>query len=112
MFIYLGGGGIAPSLLISGCPGCAPCRHWWRSWACTSRVPDCSDDVGARYRRFCMAENAKSATSGKPESEPSERDEPVKIDLDPEVALRALLKVDPDSDPVKAPSDSQRPKRR
>jgi hypothetical protein len=29
-----------------------------------------------------------------------ERDEPVKIDLDPEDALKALLKVDPDSEPV------------
>lgn len=29
-----------------------------------------------------------------------QRDEPVKIDLDPEEALRALLQVDPDSDPV------------
>jgi hypothetical protein len=28
------------------------------------------------------------------------RDEPVKIDLDPEDAFRALLKVDPDSEPV------------
>jgi hypothetical protein len=28
-------------------------------------------------------------------------DEPVKIDLDPEVALRALLKVDPDAEPFK-----------
>lgn len=27
-------------------------------------------------------------------------DEPVKIDLDPELALRALLKVDPDAKPV------------
>jgi hypothetical protein len=26
-----------------------------------------------------------------------ERDEPVKIDLDPEVALRSLLKVDPEA---------------
>jgi hypothetical protein len=30
----------------------------------------------------------------------SERDEPVKIDLDPEEALRALLQVDPDAPPV------------
>ena len=57
-----------------------------------------------------MAEQDKSATSGEPE--PAERDEPVKIDLDPEVALRALLKVDPDSEPVKVPSGSRRPKRR
>ena len=47
-----------------------------------------------------MAENAKSATSGKPESEPSERDEPVKIDLDPEEALKALLRVDSEAIPV------------
>lgn len=37
-------------------------------------------------------------------------DEPVKIDLDPEVALRALLKVDPDApvpqeEPVKDQGD-------
>jgi hypothetical protein len=31
------------------------------------------------------------------EPNPDERDEPVKIDLDPELALRALLKVDPDA---------------
>jgi hypothetical protein len=28
------------------------------------------------------------------------RDEPVKIDLDPEVAFRALMKVDPNAEPV------------
>jgi hypothetical protein len=28
------------------------------------------------------------------------RDEPIKIDLDPEEAVRALMKVDPDSKPV------------
>jgi hypothetical protein len=28
------------------------------------------------------------------------RDEPVKIDLDPEEALKALLKVDPEAEPV------------
>ena len=28
------------------------------------------------------------------------RDEPIKIDLDPEQALRALPQVDPESDPV------------
>jgi hypothetical protein len=27
-------------------------------------------------------------------------DEPIKIDLDPEEAFRALMKVDPDSEPV------------
>ncbi len=31
----------------------------------------------------------------KPKPRPSERDEPVKIDLDPEVALKALVKVEP-----------------
>lgn len=46
-----------------------------------------------------MSEQRKSAATGKPE--PAERDEPVKIDLDPEVALRALLKVDPGAPPVK-----------
>lgn len=46
-----------------------------------------------------MAEQQKSATNEQPEAD--ERDEPVKIDLDPEVALRALLKVDPDAPPVK-----------
>jgi hypothetical protein len=29
-----------------------------------------------------------------------ERDEPIKIDLDPEEALKALLKVDPEAEPV------------
>jgi hypothetical protein len=34
-----------------------------------------------------------------------ERDEPIKIDLNPEVALRALLKVDPDAPPAKPNPD-------
>ena len=33
-----------------------------------------------------------------------ERDEPVKLPLDPEEALKALLKVDPDDDPTDDPS--------
>jgi hypothetical protein len=59
-----------------------------------------------------MAEQEKSATTAKPKPAPADRDERVKIDLDPEVALRALLKVDPESAPVKALSDSRRAKRR
>jgi hypothetical protein len=31
---------------------------------------------------------------------PEERDEPVKIDLDPEQALKGFLKVDPEAEPV------------
>jgi hypothetical protein len=31
---------------------------------------------------------------------PEERDDPVKIDLDPETALKGLLKVDPEAEPV------------
>jgi len=54
-----------------------------------------------RYRRFCMARQEKSATSEKSKPAPAERDELVKIDLDPEEALRALLAVDPDAPPVK-----------
>jgi hypothetical protein len=34
-----------------------------------------------------------------------ERDERVKIDLDPETALRALLAVKPDDEPADEPSD-------
>lgn len=43
-----------------------------------------------------------------------ERDEPVAIPLDPEVALRALLNVDPESEPVAddAGPDRQSPNRR
>lgn len=37
-----------------------------------------------------------------------DRDEPVKIDLDPEEALKALLKVDPDA-PVEADEDTAPP---
>ena len=36
----------------------------------------------------------------KGQSEQSEKDEPVAIPLDPEEALRALLKVDPESEPA------------
>jgi hypothetical protein len=32
---------------------------------------------------------------------PAERDEPIKIDLDPETTLRELLKVDPEADVVR-----------
>jgi hypothetical protein len=37
----------------------------------------------------------------------SEYDEPIAIPLDPQVALRALLQVDPDSTPVAAPQGDQ-----
>ena len=41
-----------------------------------------------------------SISSGKPpKPKPGERDDPVKIDLDPEVAVRALLQVDADTEP-------------
>jgi hypothetical protein len=48
--------------------------------------------------------------SGDEKPTPRDMDEPVKIDLDPEVALRALLKVDPDApiaqdEPVKDQGD-------
>ncbi len=44
----------------------------------------------------------------KPDPKPHDRDEPVKIDLDPEVALRALSKVDPDAPvPQDAPLKDQ-----
>lgn len=36
----------------------------------------------------------------KPEKEPSKLDERVAIPLDPEEALKALLKVDPEAEPV------------
>ena len=38
---------------------------------------------------------------------PAERDERVSLPLDPETALRALLKVDPDSEPVDQPEDGE-----
>ena len=34
------------------------------------------------------------------------RDEPVKIDLDPEAAFKALMKVDPDAEPVEPEDES------
>ncbi len=48
-----------------------------------------------------MAEPSEHKTDRDREPQPSERDKPVKIDLDPEVALRALLEVDPNSAPQK-----------
>lgn len=36
---------------------------------------------------------------------PAERDQRVSIPLNPEIALRALLKVDPDSEPVTTDED-------
>jgi hypothetical protein len=35
-----------------------------------------------------------------PDDQPPERDETIKIDLDPETALRGLLKVNPDDEPA------------
>lgn len=37
-----------------------------------------------------------------------DRDEPVKLPLDPETALRALLAVDPDDEPADEPADDDR----
>lgn len=39
---------------------------------------------------------------------PHDMDEPVKLDLDPELALRALLKVDPD-EPLPVEQDPEPP---
>jgi hypothetical protein len=49
----------------------------------------------------------------KPEQKPSKRDEPVKIPLDPEVALRALLKVEPphEDDARNKPAKAAKPKK-
>jgi hypothetical protein len=52
-----------------------------------------------RYRRH-MPEQSKRKAKDTPAA--SERDEHVKIDLDPEIALRALLKVDPKQDEEEA----------
>lgn len=101
--LLLGGGAVAPfTSLCGGFPGLRPRdRHGAQpGYTCTSKFAWCPDVLGARYRRFGMPEQQKSATSGKPEAASVERDKPVKIDLDPEVALRALLKVDPDAEPV------------
>ncbi len=40
---------------------------------------------------------------------PAERDERVSLPLDPETALRALLKVDPDSKPVETTDEDGQP---
>ena len=40
---------------------------------------------------------------------PAERDERVALPLDPETALRALLKVDPDSEPPTTTDDDGQP---
>jgi hypothetical protein len=48
----------------------------------------------ARYRQG-MAEQPKPRAGEKAKPK---RDEPVKIDLDPEVALKGLLKIEPEAD--------------
>lgn len=53
-----------------------------------------------RYRSDPMPEDQKPKAH--------DMDEPVKIDLDPELALRALLKVDPDA-PVAVEQDPKPP---
>ena len=52
------------------------------------------DHVGQRE-----ALNGRYAASMTEDARHSHRDEPVKIPLDPEEALRALLEVDPDEEP-------------
>ena len=52
-------------------------------------TPNHHGQCSHRYRLDPMPEDKKPA--------PRDMDEPVKIDLDPEVALRALLEVDPDA---------------
>ena len=49
------------------------------------------------------------AMAHKPKQAEPKDDERIKIPLDPEVALRALLKVDPDAEPVEATDAAQRP---
>jgi len=60
-----------------------------------------------RYRRTMATDSKPESSREKVEPALSGRDEPVKIDLDPEVALRALLKVDPDSASVKTGTDKR-----
>lgn len=55
--------------------------------------------------------NPKSKDAEKREAKPSERDEPIKIGLDPGAALRALLEVDPDSEAAPKGTRSARAKR-
>jgi len=43
-----------------------------------------------------MAKKPKTRADKGPEPKPSERDEPLKIDLDPEAAVKGLLKVEPE----------------
>jgi hypothetical protein len=50
-------------------------------------------------------ETAMLEMVGMPEESPG-MDEPVRIDLDPEVALRALMKVDPDAPPATLRGDA------
>lgn len=44
-----------------------------------------------------------------PHPTPAERDERVSLPLDPETALRALLKVDPESKPVETTDEDGQP---
>jgi len=46
------------------------------------------------------------ASDGTPKAR--DMDEPVKIDLDPEVALRALLAVDPDAEPAETEPETEK----
>jgi hypothetical protein len=47
-----------------------------------------------------MAKKPKPKADKQPEPTVSERDQPVKIDLDPEATLRALVQVAPDESPA------------
>jgi hypothetical protein len=63
-----------------------------------------------RLARLCVWDATSEILKGRPLMAPKpdpKRDEPVKIDLDPEVAFRALMKVEPDSEPVAEESDDE-----
>ena len=75
---------------------------------CASFGGGASGPIPDRSTTSILQNGARVATSSKPpKPKPGERDEPVKIDLDTEVAVRALLQVGPDSDD--AAGDSQTP---
>ena len=57
---------------------------------------------------FILQNGARVATPSKPpKPKPGERDEPVKIDLDHDVAIRALVQVNPKEVEPKPESDPQ-----
>lgn len=71
------------------------------SWSTWRPLAGCYSGPIPDRSTLILQNGARVTTPSKPpKPKPGERDEPVKIDLDPDVAVRALLQVDPEAEGI------------